>query len=71
MSKTPKVRKDAWYRSRRLELKHPGRLSFASATAENGEVDDEKGIRILIDRENILESLVEKARRDRMYINAR
>ena len=58
-----------WTRSHRLETKHPGRLSFASAIKEDGDIDDEKGIQILEDREKVLESLVEKARRDRLYVH--
>ena len=71
MAKSPRVKKDTWFRSRRLQLEYPGDLSFADAMDEEGNIDDAKGIKILEDRERILESLVEKAKRDRLYIERR
>ena len=71
MAKQPKVKKDAWYRGRRLELEHPGRLSFRSAIREDLTMDDDEGFAILERREEALKILVGKAMRDRDYINRR
>ena len=71
MSKLPKIKKDVWYRGRRLELEHPGRLSFQTAIKEDLTMDDDEGIAILERREAALKTLIEKARRDREYINRR
>ena len=71
MSKLPKIKKDVWYRGRRLELEHPGRLSFQAAIKEDLTMDDDEGIAILERREAALKTLIEKARRDREYINRR
>ena len=71
MAKLPKIKKDAWYRGRRLELEHPGRLSFRSALREDLSLDDDEGIAILERREAALKTLVGKATRDRDYINRR
>ena len=46
MAVNPVVKKDTWARSRRLELKHPGNLSFEEAINTDGTIDDEKGIEI-------------------------
>ena len=71
MAKLPKVKKDAWFRGRRLELEHPGRLSFEDAINADFTMDDDKGIAILERREEALKILVGKATRDRDYIYRR